>query len=119
LKTVLWDWNGTLLDDVWTGTEAMNVLLKKYNKPLLRDTEEYREVFCFPFIAAGHLSEKYKLYAARFSAFFADSDAPPLRAPTPPNKNRPLPFPNQMPPFTPLTTAPKPNAAFHAFNHRS
>jgi len=48
LKTVLWDWNGTLLDDVWTGTEAMNVLLKKYNKPLLRDTEEYREVFCFP-----------------------------------------------------------------------
>ena len=48
MKTVLWDWNGTLLDDVWTGTEAMNVLLKKYGKPLLRDTEEYRSVFCFP-----------------------------------------------------------------------
>lgn len=48
MKTVLWDWNGTLLDDVWTGTAAMNALLAKYNLPLLRDTKHYREVFCFP-----------------------------------------------------------------------
>ena len=48
MKTVFWDWNGTLLDDVWTGTAAMNALLTKYNLPLLRDTAHYREVFCFP-----------------------------------------------------------------------
>lgn len=48
MKTILWDWNGTLLDDVWTGTAAMNALLKKYHLPLLRDTAHYREVFCFP-----------------------------------------------------------------------
>ena len=48
MKTILWDWNGTLLDDVWLGLEAMNVLLKRYNKPLLRDLTHYREVFCFP-----------------------------------------------------------------------
>lgn len=48
MKTILWDWNGTLLDDVWTGTAAMNVLLKKYHLPPLRDTAHYREVFCFP-----------------------------------------------------------------------
>lgn len=48
MKTVLWDWNGTLLDDVWTGTAAMNALLKKYKRPLLRDLNHYRSVFCFP-----------------------------------------------------------------------
>ena len=48
MKTILWDWNGTLLDDVWTGTAAMNALLKKYDLPLLRDIEHYRSVFCFP-----------------------------------------------------------------------
>ena len=48
MKTVFWDWNGTLLDDVWTGTAAMNALLAKYHLPLLRDMAHYREVFCFP-----------------------------------------------------------------------
>lgn len=48
MKTVLWDWNGTILDDVWIGLEAMNVLLKRYHRPLLRDIEHYRSVFCFP-----------------------------------------------------------------------
>ena len=48
MKTVFWDWNGTLLDDVWTGTAAMNALLTKYHLPLLRDMAHYREVFCFP-----------------------------------------------------------------------
>ena len=48
MKTILWDWNGTLLDDVWTGTAAMNALLQKYKLPLLRDLDHYRSVFCFP-----------------------------------------------------------------------
>lgn len=48
MKTILWDWNGTLLDDVWTGTAAMNAVLKKHGLPLLRDIAHYREVFGFP-----------------------------------------------------------------------
>lgn len=48
MKTILWDWNGTLLDDVWLGLEAMNALLARYDKPLLRDLAHYRSVFCFP-----------------------------------------------------------------------
>ena len=48
MKTILWDWNGTLLDDVWLGLEAMNALLARYDKPLLRDLDHYRSVFCFP-----------------------------------------------------------------------
>jgi len=48
LKTILWDWNGTILDDVWIGLAAMNALLERYNKPLLRDLDHYRAVFCFP-----------------------------------------------------------------------
>ena len=48
MNIVIWDWNGTLLDDVWTGSAAMNALLQKYHLPPLRDTAHYREVFCFP-----------------------------------------------------------------------
>lgn len=46
-KIVIWDWNGTLLDDVKIGIEAMNILLKKRRLPLLT-TEHYKQVFTFP-----------------------------------------------------------------------
>ena len=29
---ILWDWNGTLLDDVMISIDCVNVLLKKLNK---------------------------------------------------------------------------------------
>ena len=49
-KYVIWDWNGTLYDDVQIGVDAMNEMLKikGYNKFLT--VEKYREIFCFPVI---------------------------------------------------------------------
>lgn len=47
-RFIFWDWNGTLLDDAETGLLAMNAILQKYNKPLLRDLTDYRAHFGFP-----------------------------------------------------------------------
>ena len=46
-KNVVWDWNGTLLDDVKVSVDTINVMLER--KHLGRLTvEEYRSVFGFP-----------------------------------------------------------------------
>lgn len=44
---IIWDWNGTLLNDVDIVIEAMNTLLKKRGLPLL-DADRYKEIFTFP-----------------------------------------------------------------------
>jgi phosphoglycolate phosphatase len=44
---VIWDWNGTLLDDVDVVIDIMNGVLSKRNLPLLT-RERYRRVFTFP-----------------------------------------------------------------------
>jgi phosphoglycolate phosphatase len=49
IKHIIWDWNGTLLDDCWLSVAAMNRLLKRRNLPLLTP-ERYREIFTFPVI---------------------------------------------------------------------
>lgn len=45
---IIWDFNGTILDDVTVGIETVNDLLKKRNLKPLESPEEYRQVFCFP-----------------------------------------------------------------------
>lgn len=45
---IIWDFNGTILDDVETGIASVNVLLKERGLPLLASAEEYRGVFGFP-----------------------------------------------------------------------
>ena len=46
-EMIIWDWNGTLLNDVDMCVECMNVLLEKRKlRPLTRET--YRDVFNFP-----------------------------------------------------------------------
>lgn len=45
---ILWDFNGTILDDVGIGIDAVNGLLRSRNLPPLRDREEYRRHFRFP-----------------------------------------------------------------------
>lgn len=47
IKRIIWDWNGTLLDDVEIVIAAMNVLLKKRNLALL-DYKTYKDIFTFP-----------------------------------------------------------------------
>ena len=46
-KHIIWDWNGTLIDDAWLCVEIMNSLLKKrkLNSITIND---YREHFTFP-----------------------------------------------------------------------
>ena len=46
-KQVVWDWNGTLIDDVRLCLDIINGLLQKYEKPQLT-LEKYHEVFDFP-----------------------------------------------------------------------
>lgn len=46
--TVVWDFNGTLLDDVGIGIDSANALLGRRGLPLLADRAAYRSVFCFP-----------------------------------------------------------------------
>ena len=47
LKHIIWDWNGTLLDDRWLCVESINKSLLKRNLPLI-DEEKYLDIFCFP-----------------------------------------------------------------------
>jgi phosphoglycolate phosphatase len=46
-KAIIWDYNGTLLNDLAIGVLSINQMLKQRNLPLLT-TEKYREVFTFP-----------------------------------------------------------------------
>jgi phosphoglycolate phosphatase len=77
VKTIIWDWNGTLLDDLDLSLESVNVLLKERNIPTL-SIEKYNDIFGFPvvdyYVKAGFDFEKeafevpakqyVKLYAA-------------------------------------------------------
>ena len=48
-KHIVWDWNGTLLDDRWLCIEAINIVLGSRGMPLVSN-KTYRDVFCFPVI---------------------------------------------------------------------
>lgn len=60
-KAIIWDWNGTLLDDVDQCISCMNRMLRQRNLPLLTK-EVYRRIFTFPvkdyYSAAGFDFEK-------------------------------------------------------------
>jgi len=47
IKNIIWDYNGTLLDDLWLSLFAINKLLSERNLAILTETS-YREVFDFP-----------------------------------------------------------------------
>lgn len=47
-KTVIWDFNGTLLDDVITGIDSVNVMLARRGLPTLDSVEDYYAKFSFP-----------------------------------------------------------------------
>lgn len=46
-KQIIWDWNGTLLNDTWLTLEIVNDLLKNHNERVL-SLETYRDIFDFP-----------------------------------------------------------------------
>jgi len=47
MPTIIWDWNGTLLNDLGLCIDSINALLKKRSLKLL-DHASYKEVFSFP-----------------------------------------------------------------------
>ena len=58
---IIWDWNGTLLDDVKLCASIMNSLLEQESLPGIT-VEKYREIFTFPVVEyyklAGHTFER-------------------------------------------------------------
>tara|TARA_B100000945_G_C20405445_1_gene609749 strand:+ start:1038 stop:1694 length:657 start_codon:yes stop_codon:yes gene_type:complete len=47
IKYVIWDWNGTLIDDAWLFVELMNEELNARNLPQIT-VDDYRHYFTFP-----------------------------------------------------------------------
>jgi phosphoglycolate phosphatase len=48
-KHIIWDWNGTLINDTWLCFEIITRMLKRYKKNPVT-FERYREIFGFPVI---------------------------------------------------------------------
>ena len=46
-KQIIWDWNGTLLDDVWLFVDIMNSILENHNMDTIT-VQKYRKIFEFP-----------------------------------------------------------------------
>lgn len=95
VKAVIWDWNGTLLDDVQLGFSINNRMLAARGLPLIASLEDYRRSFKMPIIgwyrelgyrfpaneaaspAAGE--EAYPKVAAEYHRYYlAECDACPL-----------------------------------------
>ena len=47
---VLWDFNGTILNDLYTGIKCANALLQRRNMKTMKSLDDYYNVFCFPII---------------------------------------------------------------------
>lgn len=60
-KHIIWDWNGTIFNDVKMSVSVVNNLLVKRNLPAL-SVEEYKQIFTFPvkdyYVIAGFDFEK-------------------------------------------------------------
>ena len=47
VKNIIWDWNGTLVDDAYLFVKIMNITLFKHGLPQI-SLKEYKKNFCFP-----------------------------------------------------------------------
>ena len=77
---VIWDWNGTLLDDVQACADAINILLSRRSLPQVT-LDEYLNVFDFPvrdyYLKLGFdfETEKWDLLAREYHAAYARTSA--------------------------------------------
>ncbi|MFA6867251.1 MAG: HAD hydrolase-like protein [Clostridia bacterium] len=68
---ILWDWNGTLLDDLQVCIKCINITLSSRNMPIMTKERYYKE-FCFPVInyykkmGFDFEKEDYKIVAKEF-----------------------------------------------------
>ena len=73
MTRILWDWNGTLLNDVEISRSVLNGMLARRNLPMV-SLERYREIFTFPIIDYYRLAgfdfsvEPYETLAAEYIA---------------------------------------------------
>ena len=80
-QVVLWDWNGTLLDDRIFTLQCLNALLEQFGYAQRYDTAEYLELFDFPieeyYIKAGFdfARHPYPMLAERFMAMYNPGSA--------------------------------------------
>jgi len=78
IDSIIWDWNGTLLNDTDICLESMNHLLKSRNHTVLTK-ERYREIFNFPvrdyYIKAGFNFnlESFDVVALEFMELYFES----------------------------------------------
>ncbi len=76
---IIWDFNGTLLDDVQTGIDSVNTLLAARGLKTLASKKEYREVFHFPIIEYYHSlgfdfeSEPYEVLAPQWVELYLEN----------------------------------------------
>ncbi len=75
---VIWDFNGTVLDDVETGIRAVNCLLAERELPTIVDADAYRRVFHFPIksyyetLGFDFAKEPYEVVAPQWVALYLD-----------------------------------------------
>lgn len=71
-RQIIWDFNGTLLNDVAETLDATNALLARYHKPVLANADAYRRVFGFPVIdyyeKIGLERDNFEVYADEWVA---------------------------------------------------
>ncbi len=73
---IIWDFNGTILNDLPLSLKSINTVLKKRNLPLLNSEEDYRKVFHFPIISyyeklgMDFSKEPYKIPADEWIALY-------------------------------------------------
>jgi phosphoglycolate phosphatase len=78
IDTIIWDWNGTLLDDVHISLSSVNQLLAEKNLEILTH-ERYLDLFTFPVqkyyesIGFDFDSEPFEITAHRFIEIYNES----------------------------------------------
>jgi phosphoglycolate phosphatase len=78
IEAVIWDWNGTLLNDVEVSIISMNQVLEKRNYPPL-DVVKYKSIFTFPvkdyYKAAGvnFITHDWKTVAMEFISNYREN----------------------------------------------
>lgn len=86
IKHIIWDWNGTLVDDAWLFVELMNKVLKKRGLPLITLTD-YKNTFCFPLekyyqnLGFNFNDEPYEIPSMEFVDFYNTNKFRPILYP--------------------------------------
>ncbi len=76
---IIWDFNGTLLDDVRTGIDSVNTLLAERGLSTIESEEHYRRIFRFPIIEYYRSlgfdfdSEPYEVLAPKWVALYLEN----------------------------------------------